>query len=406
MLLIALATCISCGQLSGERSSDTQGNQNRTESREPDKPSQEPLVIYIAGPFTGQMPFLAEGIFDGAQVFVDETNKAGGLLGRPLKIVKQDDKADIETASINARIALADPNHLVTIGHPFSSVALPVGNLYNAESKLFFTTYATNEAISKIGGTVFQLCANDRFQGETLAHVAIDRLKAKRIFILVNQSDPYSIGLSEIFRSAIRPNQNQQVALEQYDYVDDKLDISDLKARLETFGPDLVFYPELKVKAAATVRNLDRIGLGSLKFLGSDGWGSEEGTIDIFFGIGAQPANKSYLYTYHWHPHIDTPQNKQVMQSLHKGTGKAPYSPGVLTYEALLNLREVINKNRTIDNAALARLLRGSTFNGVSGPVHYRTDGVTVRDMVLIRLTQQGLALEEVVKPAASLADK
>lgn len=127
-------------------------------------PQRAPLNIYVPGSHTGVVPFVAADILNAVKVFAAETNASGGLQGRTLNVIVQDDKADLELAENNARVALADPNHFLTVGHNFSRIALPVGKMYAQHGKLFFTPFATNSQISKIGKTVFQLCYNDTFQ--------------------------------------------------------------------------------------------------------------------------------------------------------------------------------------------------------------------------------------------------
>jgi branched-chain amino acid transport system substrate-binding protein len=367
-------------------------------------PSGPPLNIYVPGSFTGFMPFLADGIFKSAQAFANSTNQKGGILGRPVNVIAQDDRADLILAEANARIALADPNHLVSVGHPFSSFAYPIGKLYIKAGKLLLTPYATNPNVSNLGKTVFQLCFNDEFQGKVLAKVAVVRMKAKRIFILRNESDSYSQGLAQLFYENVLALKHsspkwKNIEIEQFRYIYDKLATGTMADRIRAFKPDLIFVPELKIRAAEILRKLSDNELGHLPLLGADGWGSEEGTLDIFFsGAKANPSG-NYYYTYHWHPDIQNATNQKIKRLLRKQTGTTPYGPGVLSMEGLLNLEQVIQKNHTVDNLRLSEFLRKSAFAGATGPVRYLPDGRTERHMVLLRLTPNGLVMDSLVKP-------
>ena len=364
----------------------------------PNKTSVAIWNIYVPGSYTGFMPFLADGTQKAETAFSKEVNAKGGLLGRKLNVIMQDDRGDLATAEKNARVALADENHLVTVGHSFSSFALPIGRLYARSKKLFFTPYATSEKVSDIKGTVFQLCFNDVFQGRTLATVAINRLHAKRIFVMRNESDTYSEGLAKQFVQFAEkfPTRSQ---IKQYRYIFDKLQTDDMIKAIREQQPDIIFLPELKVRAAEIVRRLSANGLGHIPLLGADGWGSEDGTLDIFFsGVKSSHSGK-YFYTYHWHPDINTARNKAIKKSIARLTGAQPYGPGVLTFEALLNLQKVSELKKTADGLELAHALRGKSFEGVTGLVRYLEDGTTERHLVLLQLTPNGLFLDSLVKP-------
>lgn len=362
----------------------------------------EPLNIYVAGSFTGIMPFLAEGIFDAASVLAKQVNATGGVAGRQLVVIKQDDQADVEKALKFAEKALSDSNHFVTIGQPFSSVAIPVAKLYKTKNKLFMTPYATSAELSKIQGTTFQLCFNDVFQGEILAKVARERLKSQRILVLRNMSDPYSDGLAESFISSIKASQTptkNEFEVSEFRYITSGFDTDAFKKVFDTFKPDVVFLPELKVRAAEILRDVERRNIKLPKVLGADGWGSENGTLDIFFDSDGKSHPQKYFYTYHWHPSVKTKRSEEVKNLLEKSTQKNAYGPGVIAFDALSWLIEGARKTASADAEVLARYLRSNTFDGVTGPVSFRNNGNTERSLVLIELSPSGLKFDSLVAP-------
>jgi branched-chain amino acid transport system substrate-binding protein len=360
-----------------------------------------PLKIYVPGAHTGVAPFVAADILAGVNFFVDEVNKKGGLLNRDLVVIIQDDKANVEQAAKNAEAAFKDPDHLVTIGHNFSRIALPIGKLYAAQKKLFITPYATSSEISRIRGTVFQACYNDEFQGKTLATVATKKLKARKIAVLTNLSDPYSEGLSKHFIDHINKlTAINKVVVEQFGYVNTMMSPLSLRDKVEKFKPDLIFLPEQKIQAAEIVRVFQNSALYSTPFLGADGWGSENANISMYFPGGPQdPATPAYYYTYHWVSTIDTPYNKWLLPNLTKAKASPPFGPGVLAYEALAALAEKVRKTKTFDNEVLAESLRGSTFETATGKARFDTSGETIRKIVLVKLFNGKLTVESLVTP-------
>jgi branched-chain amino acid transport system substrate-binding protein len=358
--------------------------------------------IYVPGSYTGEVPFVAKDIFAAVKYFADDTNKKGGLLGRRIELIQQDDKANVVTALENAKIAIADPNHLLTIGHNFSSIALPIGKHYASEGKLFMTPYATSSKISEIGGTSFQLCYNDTFQGQTLGDVAFTRLKSKRVAVVTNQSDVYSQGLAEEFIKRINTlnGKSKSVEVKQINFINAMLEPKDIVKQIAEFKADLIFLPENKMKAAELIRVFQESEVADVTILGADGWGSEHANIGMYFDKAKDnKKNPNYFYTYHWVSSIDTAVNKNYTKALTDAKGEKVYGPGVLTYEGLVHLANLAKQNKTADNRKLAGYIRGSSYTGTTGKVYFDSAGHTVRDLVLLKLGVEGLIVDSFVQP-------
>jgi len=367
-----------------------------------DKGAADVFNIYVPGSYTGEVPFVAKDIFAAVKHFADETNKKGGLLGRKIEVIQQDDKANVVTALENAKISIADPNHLVTVGHNFSSIALPIGKHYSASGKLFMTPYATNSKISEIGGTSFQLCYNDTFQGQTLGDVAYTRLKAKRVAVVTNQSDVYSQGLAEEFIARIKTLDGaaKKIEIKQINFINAMLDPKDIVNQITAFKADLIFLPENKMKAAELIRVFQESDIADVTILGADGWGSEHANIGMYFDKAkGKKKTPNYYYTYHWVSGIDTQVNKNYLKSLTAAKGEKVYGPGILTYEGLIHLANLVNEHKTADNAKIAGFMRGSSYTGTTGRVYFDPKGHTVRDLVLLKIGVEGLTVDSFVQP-------
>mgnify|MGYP005857436719 CR=1 FL=1 len=68
----------------------------------PAPPSGEPILIGLQGPMTGDYAYEGQGFKKAVELLVKQTNEAGGLLGRPVELVIEDDKGDPKEASLVA----------------------------------------------------------------------------------------------------------------------------------------------------------------------------------------------------------------------------------------------------------------------------------------------------------------
>jgi hypothetical protein len=231
--------------------------------------------------------------------------------------------------------------------------------------------------------------------------VALNRLKAKRILVLTNSSDSYSDGLSNHFLQSVKQsNAYAHLEVAQFHYIVDRLNITELKSKIASFSPDLIFLPELKVHAVNIISKLNLDSSSSIRLLGADGWGSETGTLDIFYSGVRHSKNGNYFYTYHWHPEIKSARNQEIKRMLQSYSGSEPYGPAVLTFEALLHLKDIVESAKTFDNSTLAQKLRNSSFEGSTGKVTYKNNG-TIRNLVLLELTSTSLKFDSLVPAGA-----
>ena len=359
-------------------------------------PSKDVVRIYVAGSLTGMMPFLAQGIYQAATLFAELQNKRGGLGGRRVEVVAQDDKNQLELAERNALAAMADPNHMLTLGQSFSSMALPIGRLYQKSKKFFVTAYATNSAIGSIGKYVRQLCFNDDFQGKVLARRILKLAGGanEKIGVLINVGDPYSTGLAESVISHLR---TQNKAIVRFEYLYDKIDRLELSNRIKQEKPSVLFFPDLKVRVADLASVLSSSGAYSGPIVGGDGWGSEKGTVEILKNSLLHSPTGRFEFTYHYHPEVKTSKNDEIVKVFRKHN-ITPYGPAVMTFEFLLEIAKNISSfsNSNISND-LAEIFSDYTFESVTGKVRLTKSSGTTRKLVLLEVSQSGLRYKKLV---------
>ncbi len=364
-------------------------------------PKLPPLNIYVAGSFSGMMPFLADGTLNAATIFAEKTNKSGGMVGRKVMIIPQDDAGDLSKAEAFARTAINDPNHLLTIGHPFSSIAKPIAAYYRDNHKLLFTTYATSPSLKAIKGTYFSLTFDDDYQGKVLANIAATKLSAKNVRILRCLSDTYSDSLARSFEANLR-KLRVDVRLETIDYLGDKIDSEALyKSSWKNGVPDLIFLPDLQTRAADILAYFLSKNPISTTFLGGDGWGSEEKTWQKFFLAHQFKSIPKLFFTHHFSAKIPALDSSPVIKFLRKRSHGDPLDgPIILSYEGLEILKTAISSTGRADANSISAYLRGRTFPVSAGSMTFESDGSTTRDSVLLQVGNKGIIYSGSIKGA------
>ncbi len=157
----------------------------------------EPIALGLAGPFSeprGSSMRLA------AELAVAEINRAGGVRGRRLALVVQDDSARAEMAVPAARALYANPRVVAVIGHLTSAATLAAAPVYGGGRRplALVSPSASAPAVSDAGPHVFRVCPTDLAHGITLAEFAYRRLGARSAAILY-QNDEYGRGIRGTF---------------------------------------------------------------------------------------------------------------------------------------------------------------------------------------------------------------
>ena len=150
----------------------------------------------------------------------DEINQAGGINGRRLDVVFQDDKGSPEIAAQSASKLIQQYKVVAIIGAGASGNSLAAApNAQSAQVPLIAPS-STHPAVTQAGDYIFRACYIDAFQGEVMARFAANTLKAKKAAIMVDYNSPYSRGLTEFFELSFAKLGGTIVAKQSYSQSD------------------------------------------------------------------------------------------------------------------------------------------------------------------------------------------
>ena len=227
--------------------------------------AQDAVTIGAAAPLTGPRANLGRYFKQGVELAVDEINKSGGVLGKPLKVVFEDDQADNPNVAINAVNKLVKM-HKVTafVGPHFSVAQLATQKIYCDQA--VSVTGASGVPVTSNGcKTVIRNRANDNLQAKALIEYARTSLKMDKIGVLSINDDFGKAGAQRVIE------QIESVGLKPVAVVshnpEDK-DFSAQLARLRDAGTQVVIMWTHDNEAALIVRQAKQLGL-NMKFAGS-----------------------------------------------------------------------------------------------------------------------------------------
>jgi branched-chain amino acid transport system substrate-binding protein len=156
------------------------------------------IVIGMYGSLTGDGASFGQSSREGTELAVDEINNAGGILGgRKFTLLVEDDQSRPEEASNAVTKLITQDKVAAVLGEVASRRSLAAAPIAQKYKIPMITPASTNERVTDVGDYIFRVCFIDPFQGEVLAKFAYTDLKARRIAILKDIQQDYSVGLTD-----------------------------------------------------------------------------------------------------------------------------------------------------------------------------------------------------------------
>ncbi len=162
-------------------------------------PNRSTIKIGYFGDLTGPTFNFGQSAINGVLMAATEINQNGGINGRQIDVVIEDDKGSPEEAA-RLTAKLIDQDKVVAIIAGGTS-----GNSRAAAPKAqashipLISPSSTDPAVTQAGNYIFRACFVDSFQGEVMASFAVNTLKAQKAAILYDFNSPYGRGLTEYF---------------------------------------------------------------------------------------------------------------------------------------------------------------------------------------------------------------
>jgi len=319
--------------------------------------------IGLAGPQTGQYASFFEQMQRGAELAVEDLNKAGGIRGEKVVLDIGDDACDPRQA-VSVANQMVQRKVLAVIGHFCSSSSIPAASVYAAANVLMITPASTNPALTERGfTTVFRVCGRDDQQAAVIAKEIIGRKLGTNV-AFVDDRSTYGKGLADGVRTLLNQSGIHEKLVASVAQGDK--DFSALITRLKSAGVDLVFFGGYHIEAGLLVRQAREQGLEA-KFVGGDGLANKDLTAI------AGPASEGVLFAFYPDPRKN-PGSADLVERFRA----AKYEPEgftLYTYAAFQTVSEAAKRAKAAGGAELAAAIRAEPVNTVLGRLTFNAKG-------------------------------
>ena len=340
------------GSSSGDQGTSTEGSGASGGS------SGEVIKIGANLELTGNVASYGSSIAQGAELAIEEINKAGGIDGKQIELIKVDNKSENAEATA-AALRLATQEEVdVMIGPATSGNVLATVEIAN-KNKIPLVTASgtapnlTENADGSINEYIFRTCFIDPFQGVVAANFATEELGVKNVAIYADNASDYAKGLAAAFKEQIEANGGTVVAEEAY--VAKDTDFKSTLTLIKSKNPEFIFIPGYYEEVGLIVKQARELGI-DVPLMGADGWDSPK-LVEL---AGGAALNNTFI-TNHYSSEDPDPKIQDFVTAFNEKYGEAPNAFHALGYDTVYFIKDAIERAGSLDGEAIKDALAATT---------------------------------------------
>ena len=308
----------------------------------------------------------------GVEMAVDEVNKAGGINGRKVELIVEDEK-DSPAEAVNAVKKLIEVNKVPAIVGPMTSGdMMAAGKIANDAKVVEISPTATTPQLSGYGAYLYRGCSRIDKQAEVLTDYVAKTWKPKTVAIFFS-NEPYGKGCAGLFSKFFEKHGIKVVATESFNRGarDFKSELTKIKAA----NPDMLFIPGYTPETAPAAAQARQLGM-TQKILGV------YGDMNPAYIKLAGKAAEGHVIGGEYDENYNTPKNQAFKKNYEELVKKNndPYNImfAALHYDATSMLLEGMKKNGPTAEGIKKFLDEVKDFDGVTGKLSFnQTHDVT-----------------------------
>jgi branched-chain amino acid transport system substrate-binding protein len=337
--------------------------------------SADTIKIGLMAPLTGSWASEGQEMKQVLELLAENLNVKGGVLGKQVVVVTEDDGGDPRTAALAAQ-RLATQDVPFSIGTYGSSVTEATQNIYNEAKIIQIANGSTAIRLTeKKLDNFFRTCPRDDEQAK-VAVQTIKKLGYKNVAIL-HDNTTYAKGLAEEGKALIEKDGDKVVFFDAL--TPGERDYTAILTKLKEAKPDIVFFTGYYPEAGLLLRQKREMGW-NVPFIGGDATNNP----DLVKIAGQDAAEGFYFLSAPLPKDLPTEEAKAFLASFEKKYGAAPNSIySVLAGDGFRVAIAAIEATKSTDFTKLADYLHKDlkNFPGLTGVISFDEKGDRVGEV-------------------------
>ena len=351
------------------------------------------IKVGVYGDLTGPTSSFGQSTKNGIQLAVDEINAAGGVAGKKLELVVEDDQGRPEQAKTVVSKLINQDKVQALLGEVASTNSLAAAPVAQEAKIPMITPSSTNPKVTEVGNYIFRVCFIDPFQGSVMAKFAANTLNAKTAAILGDVNSDYSKGLTDVFEQEFTKLGGKVVTKEAYTQQDP--DFKGQLTKIRNLNPDVIYIPGYYGQVGIIARQARELGM-NMPLLGGDGWDSPD-----LWKLGGTALQNAYISN-HYSADNPAPEIQNFVKNYTAKFGTAPDSLAALAYDSAKVLADAIKRAGGSEPQKLRDAIAATqNFDGVTGKITINDQRNAVKPAVVLALNpgKSGFDFKQTIYP-------
>jgi branched-chain amino acid transport system substrate-binding protein len=347
----------------------------------------DPITIGFGMAQTGGLAAGGKSALLAMQIWQDQINAKGGLLGRPVKLITYDDQSNPATVpALYEKLISVDKVDFIVSGYGTNQIApaMPIAMQHN---RLFLGLFGLAVNSEFHYDKYFSMLPSGPDPKHAFSQPFFDvalaaNPKPKTLALLVEDSE-FPKNASEGVHDIAKEN-NLQIVYDKT-YPPATTDFSPIMHAIQATNPDMVFIASYPNGSVGLLRAATEVGLKT-RFFGGGMVGLQFTPIKLQFG-----SKLNGVVDYDWWIPAQTMQFPGILDFLKEYQAKAGeagvdplgwYLPP-FAYAYLQVLGDAIEATKSTDQTKVADYIRSNTFKTIVGDIAFGTDGEWSKPRVL-----------------------
>lgn len=329
----------------------------------------DPIPVGFFSHLSGNFAEYGASFKNGIELYLDKVKAQGGVEGRPIQLIVEDDRNSPQEAATVARKIVATPGVVLAIGSWSTTASLAAAPIFTEAKIPQISPTSSHPDFTRQSPYQFRQNNTDDILAQYNADTIHKKLKAKTVVIPYSQDD-WGVYTGKATAAAIARDGGKVLLTESV--VPNSKDFRPLVSKIKALKPDGVFLALPYQEASIFIQQLRQAGvnipvgggipLTSPKFIELAGKAAEGMVLHSIFFAG-------------------DPSKKDFVDAYKAKYGRVPDQFAALAYDAtgvgLEAIRRVIRSGKPLTGQAVRdELAHGPAYQGVTGTTKYENGNV------------------------------
>lgn len=352
--------------------------------------AQDEIKIGEFASLTGGSASFGQGSHKGTALAIDEANVAGGVLGKKINLITEDDQSlSGQPSTIMSKLISRD-KVVAVLGEVASSKSLEAAPICQSNKIPMISPASTNPKVTEVGDYIFRVCFIDPFQGTVMAKFALAK-GWKKVAILRDVKQDYSVGLADFFKENFTKSGGTVVKDQSYSTGD-----KDFKAQLTSIkatGPEAIFVPGYYAEVALIAKQARQLGI-KVSLLGGDGWVG-----DSLLKVAGNALDGCF-FSNHYSEEDPAPVIQTFVKNYKAKYNETPDAMAALGYDSAKILLDAMQRAGSTDSGKLRDAIAATkNYKGVTGEITLDEHRNATKSAVIMTIGGGGFKFVESVAP-------